>query len=55
MSRIAKLLQSEVTVGGNGLLFTGLTSTFLKQFAFDLWVTAPLLLSLATVIAPTRL
>jgi len=33
------------------LLFTGLTSTFLKQFAFDLWVTAPLLVSLATVIA----
>jgi len=33
------------------LLFTGLTSTFLKKFAFDLWVTAPLLVSLATVIA----
>jgi voltage-gated potassium channel len=34
-----------------GLLFTGLTTTFLKEFAFDLWVTAPLMLSLAAVIA----
>jgi voltage-gated potassium channel Kch len=33
------------------LLFSGLTTTFLKEFAFDLWVTAPLFLSLATVIA----
>ena len=29
------------------LLFTGLATTFLKNFAFDLWVTFPLLLSLA--------
>jgi hypothetical protein len=32
------------------LLFTGLTTTFLKEFLFDLWLTSPLLLSLAAVI-----
>jgi voltage-gated potassium channel len=32
------------------LLFTGLTTTFLKEFFFDLWVTFPLLLSLAAVV-----
>jgi len=32
------LLEQEVT----GLFFTGMTTTFLKEFAFDLWVTAPL-------------
>jgi len=32
------------------LFFTGLTTTFLKEFAFDLWVTFPLLLSLAGII-----
>ena len=32
------------------MLFTGLTTTFLKEFAFDLWVTFPLLLSLSVVI-----
>ncbi len=32
------------------LLFTGLTTTFLKQFLFGLWLTAPLLLSLAAII-----
>ncbi len=32
------------------LLFTGLTTTFLKQFLFGLWLTAPLLLSLAGII-----
>lgn len=37
-------------LGGHGLLFTGLTTAFLKEFAFGLWVTAPLWLSLATVI-----
>src|SRR5215470_1255323 len=31
-------------------LFTGLMTTFLKEFAFDLWVTSPLLLSLALVV-----
>lgn len=33
------------------LLFTGLTTTFLKQFLFGLWLTAPLLLSLGGIIA----
>jgi hypothetical protein len=32
------------------LLFTGLTTTFLKQFLFGLWLTAPLLLSLAAIV-----
>ena len=32
------------------LLFTGLTTTFLKEFFFDLWLTSPLLLSLAVVV-----
>ena len=32
------------------MLFTGLTTTFLKEFFFDLWVTFPLLLSLAAVV-----
>lgn len=32
------------------MLFTGLTTTFLKQFLFGLWLTAPLLLSLAAII-----
>jgi len=32
------------------MLFTGLTITFLKEFGAGLWVTAPLLLSLAAVI-----
>jgi ion channel len=35
----------------NNLLFTGLTTTFLKEFFFDLWLTSPLLLSLATFVA----
>lgn len=34
-----------------GLLFTGLTTTFLKEFVFDLWVTSPLWLTLAAVVA----
>lgn len=33
------------------MLFTGLTTTFLKDFVFALWVTFPLLLSLAVVVA----
>ena len=33
-----------------GLLFTGLTTTFLKEFAFDLWVTSPLWLTLAAAV-----
>ena len=32
------------------MLFTGLTTAFLKEFAFDLWLTSPLLLSLAAVV-----
>jgi len=32
------------------LLFTGLTTTFLKQFLFGLWLTALLLLSLAAIV-----
>lgn len=32
------------------MLFTGLTTTFLKEFAFDLWVISPLLLSLALAV-----
>jgi len=33
------------------LFFTGLTTTFLKEFVFDLWLTFPLLLSLAAIVA----
>jgi voltage-gated potassium channel len=40
-------LEQEVT----GLLFTGLTTTFLKEFVFDLWVTSPLWLTLAAAVA----
>ena len=32
------------------MLFSGLTTTFLKEFAYGVWVTSPLLLSLALVI-----
>jgi len=32
------------------LLFTGLTTTFLKDFLFGLWLTAPLLLTLAVAV-----
>jgi voltage-gated potassium channel len=32
------------------LLFSGLTTTFLKEFVFGLWVTSPLLLSLALAV-----
>jgi voltage-gated potassium channel len=32
------------------LLFTGLTTTFLKEFFFDLWVTSPLWLTLAAAV-----
>ncbi len=32
------------------MLFTGLTTTFLKQFLFGIWLTTPLLLSLAASI-----
>lgn len=32
------------------MIFTGLTVTFLKQFGYGLWLTFPLLLSLAAVI-----
>jgi len=32
------------------LLFTGLTTKFLKEFVFDLWVTSPLWLTLAAAV-----
>ena len=32
------------------MLFSGLTTTFLKEFAYGVWLTSPLLLSLALVI-----
>lgn len=32
------------------MLFTGLTTTFLKEFVFGLWLTSPLLLSLALLV-----
>ncbi len=32
------------------LLFTGLTTTFLKEFLWGLWLTSPLLLSLAAAV-----
>jgi voltage-gated potassium channel len=32
------------------LLLTGLTTTFLKEFTYGIWLTAPLLLSLALVV-----
>jgi hypothetical protein len=32
------------------LLFSGLTTTFLREFAYGVWLTSPLLLSLALVI-----
>ena len=32
------------------MFFTGLTTTFLKEFFFDLWVTSPLWLTLATAV-----
>jgi Ion channel len=32
------------------LLFTGLTTTFLKEFFFGLWLTSPLLLTLAATV-----
>jgi Ion channel len=35
----------------NDLLFSGLTITFLKQFAFGLWLSLPLFLSSAAAIA----
>ena len=32
------------------MLFSGLTATFLKEFAYGIWLTSPLLLSLALVV-----
>jgi voltage-gated potassium channel len=32
------------------LLFSGLTTTFLKEFLYTLWLTTPLLVSLAAII-----
>jgi voltage-gated potassium channel len=36
--------------GDSHLIFTGLTITFLKQFGLGLWLTFPLILSLAALI-----
>ena len=33
------------------MLFSGLTTTFLKEFLYDLWLTSPLLLSLAIAVS----
>ena len=33
------------------LLFSGLTTTFIREFVFSLWLTLPLLLALAVIIA----
>jgi Ion channel len=41
MSRWSKVVE---------VVFTGLTTTFLKEFVFGLWLTSPLLLSLALVV-----
>jgi len=38
---------SKIGLGNNPLLFTGLTLTFLKQFGVGVWLTLPLLSSLA--------
>jgi len=35
---------------GDNVLFSGLTTTFLREFAFDLWVTSPLLVSLVLIV-----
>jgi len=43
---VAIRTESEVIL----LLFSGLTTTFLKQFIFGLWLTSPLLLSFAAAI-----
>ena len=32
------------------MLFSGLTTTFLKEFAYGVWLTSPVLLSLALVV-----
>ena len=32
------------------MLFSGLATTFLKEFAFDLWLAAPLLLCLGAIV-----
>lgn len=32
------------------MLFTGLTTSFLREFIFDLWIIAPLLLSLGVIV-----
>jgi len=32
------------------VLFTGLTTTFLREFVFELWLTSPLLLGLALAV-----
>jgi Ion channel len=41
---------NSLNAAGN-LLFSGLTTTFLKEFLFALWLTLPLLLTLAAFIA----
>jgi voltage-gated potassium channel len=42
------------TGGNHKLIFTGLTITFLKEFSVGLWLTFPLLLSLALMITLLR-
>jgi hypothetical protein len=42
------------TRGIDRLIFTGLTITFLKEFSVGLWLTFPLLLTLAAAITVLR-
>jgi hypothetical protein len=42
---------SQPETGGDHLLLTGLTITFLKEFGLGLWLSLPLSLSLATAVA----
>ena len=44
------LVHAPLVLFGASLPFTGLTTIFLKEFLFDLWLISPLLLSLATVV-----
>jgi voltage-gated potassium channel len=43
-------LISPAVTGGEALFLTGLTITFLKEFAYGIWLTSPLWLALAAVI-----
>jgi voltage-gated potassium channel len=46
-----KSLLTPTRTGGDQLLLTGLTITFLKEFGLGLWLSLPLSLSLATTVA----